>query len=151
LFRKSFDLARKPRKAVLRITADAEYRLFINGEYVGRGPAPNPPAHVSVDEIDVAKVLRDGKNVIGVIVYHLGIPSFPRILGRAGLIAELDLPNEKLATDSTWRWRGAWWEPTGEKFSPFREYTEHLDARKEPVGWAAPSFDDNDWKSASEI
>src|ERR1051325_10761369 len=48
LFRKTFTVEKKSRKALLKITADAEYRLFVNGEYVGRGPAPNPPAHKSV-------------------------------------------------------------------------------------------------------
>src|SRR5438270_159663 len=101
LFRKSFDLRSKPRKAMLRITADAEYRLFINGEYVGRGPAPNPPAHISVDEIDISPQLKRGPNAIGVIVYHLGIPSFPRMLGRAGLYAELTLGQESVWTDGS--------------------------------------------------
>jgi len=151
LFRQTFHLKDPPERARLRITADAEYRLFVNGAYAGRGPAPNPPAHVSVDELDVARHLRRGENVLAVVVYHLGIPSFPRVLGRAGLLAQLDLPGQRIVTDSAWRWRDAWWEPTGERFSPFREFTEHLDGRREPVGWSAPGFNDNSWKLAVEL
>ncbi len=151
LFRRSFDLNAKPGKATLRITADAEYRLFVNGKYVARGPAPNPPSRISVDEIDIAPQLRRSKNVIGVIVYHLGVTSFPRVLGRAGLLAQLDLPGSPIVTDGAWKWHDAWWEPTGERFSGFREFTEHLDARKEPVGWTGPNFDDSHWKPAVPI
>lgn len=135
LFRKTFTLNSMPRKARLRITADAEYRLFINGAYIGRGPAPNPPAHVSVDQFDVPVHLTQGENVIGVIVHHLGVPSFPRMLGRAGLLAELTLDGRTISTDDSWLWHDAWWNFTNERFSPFRGFTEELDAGKEPQGW----------------
>jgi hypothetical protein len=45
-FRKTFDLAQTPRLAVLSIFADARYVLWINGEYIDRGPSrfqPNGP------------------------------------------------------------------------------------------------------------
>ncbi len=151
LFRKSFSLDRRPKTAILQITADAEYRLFVNGDYVGRGPAPNPPKHISVDRIDIAPHLRDGENVIGVIVYHLGLLSFPRVLGRAGLLAQLDLLRRPIVTDASWKWRDAWWVPTGEKFTVFREFTENLDGRWEPTGWSALRFDDSAWKSAVAV
>jgi hypothetical protein len=38
-FRRDFRLPRVPPKAPLFITADQCYRLFVNGRYVGRGPA----------------------------------------------------------------------------------------------------------------
>ncbi len=149
LFRRAFPLEAPPVRAPLRITADREYRLFVNGRYLARGPAPNPPAHASYDEIDIAPYLASGPNVIGVIVYHLGVPSCPRGLGRAGLLAGLG--EQTLVTDASWRWREGWWEPTGERFSRFREFTEHLDARREPAGWAAAGFDDHAWKPAAPL
>lgn len=151
LFRKTFELKSRPSSAPIHITADAEYRLYVNGKYVGRGPAPNPPSHISVDKLDVASYLKSGKNAVGVIVYHLGVQSFPRVLGRAGLFAQIDLPGQAVSTDATWKWHDAWWEPTGERFSGFREFTEHLDGRKEQAGWAEPRFDDSAWRAAAEI
>jgi hypothetical protein len=148
LFRRAFTLKTPPAKALLRITADREYRLFVNGRYLARGPAPNPPAHASYDEIDIAPHLARGPNAVGVIVYHLGVPSFPRMLGRAGLLAQVDLGEQTVVTDASWRWHAGWWESTGERFSRFREFTEHLDARREPIGWATPAFDDHAWKPA---
>ena len=42
LFRKKVDL-RKPKKAVLKITADDYFKLYINGVYVTQGPPPSYP------------------------------------------------------------------------------------------------------------
>ena len=151
LFRKTFTAGRIPRSAALQITADREYRLFINGAYVARGPAPNPPKNISVDRIDIAPYLKQGDNVLGVIVYHLGVLSFPRVLGRAGLLAQLDLAGRPIVTDASWKWRDAWWVPTGEKFSVFREFTENLDGRWEHEAWNRPEYDDSEWKSAGVI
>src|SRR5205085_10309745 len=110
-----------------------------------------PPAHVSVDEIDISPQLKRGRNAVGVIVYHLGVPSFPRMLGRAGLFAESSLGGERVVTDGSWKWREAWWTPSGQRYSIFREFTEILDARREPLGWSEPGFRDTDWKSATHI
>lgn len=151
-FRKTFTVTgQRPGKALLRITADREYRLFVNGSYVARGPAPNPPAHASFDQIDVAAHLARGKNVIAVLVYHLGVPSFQTMQGRAGLLAQLDMGDKSVVTDGSWRWRAAWWEPTGIRFTAMREFNEHLDARREPVGWTTTRFDDRTWKRAVAI
>jgi hypothetical protein len=38
-FRRAFDLAAAPREALAHVSADGRYRLFVNGTYVGRGPA----------------------------------------------------------------------------------------------------------------
>ena len=34
---KSFSLPQKPQKAILNITADSRYKVFLNGKYIGRG------------------------------------------------------------------------------------------------------------------
>jgi len=39
LFRKNFELAGKPSKFIIHLSADNHYRLFVNGKYVTRGPA----------------------------------------------------------------------------------------------------------------
>ena len=151
LFRKTFSIARKPSKALIKITADSEYRLFVNGAYVGRGPAPNPPSNICLDTQDISGFLKTGNNTIGVIVYHLGIPSFPRIQDKAGFFASLTLPNATVVSDASWRTRKAWWTPTDMKFSPFREYCECLNGADEPIGWTESTFDDKAWGNAVEL
>ena len=38
-FRRSFRIDSVPASAALRVSADGRYRLYVNGAYVGRGPA----------------------------------------------------------------------------------------------------------------
>ena len=39
LSRKSFELGDQPQKALLKITATSQYKLYINGQYIIKGPA----------------------------------------------------------------------------------------------------------------
>jgi alpha-L-rhamnosidase len=47
VFRKSFDLAEKPTRFVIHLTADNRYRLLVNGEAVTVGPARGDLMHCS--------------------------------------------------------------------------------------------------------
>ena len=68
LFRKRLNLT-KADTAVLRITADDYYKLYINGKFVTQGPAPSYPDSYYYNEIDVKDYLCEGENVIAV---HMG-------------------------------------------------------------------------------
>ena len=63
-------------KATLRITASTLYRCFLNGEFVGHGPARGPHGHYRVDEWDLSGKLRDGKNVVALEVAGYNVNSF---------------------------------------------------------------------------
>lgn len=90
--RKTFDLDAVPKKAPLFITADQSYRLFINGKFVCSGPARGYQHSWPFDEIDVAKYLKKGKNIIAVRAYNAGRSTFGYITqGRAGFIFALEL------------------------------------------------------------
>ena len=58
LARRSFDLDELPEHAQLRITATSQYQLYINGEYVCRGPARSAPHHQSFDVLNISKLLQ---------------------------------------------------------------------------------------------
>ncbi len=84
----AWTLARLPAHAELRITADSRYRLWLNGEFVGRGPGRCYPWRQSVDCIDVTAYLRAGANTIAVQVYQPGYSHFAYVhRGAAGLLA----------------------------------------------------------------
>ena len=57
LSRKSFELREPPRKAVLKITATSQYKLYINGQYIIKGPARSAPHHQSFDQLDISRLL----------------------------------------------------------------------------------------------
>lgn len=72
LFRKSFVLERVPDKVPLMISGLGFYELFVNGWEITKGLlAPyisNPDDIIYYDEYEIAKYLRQGENVIGVVL-----------------------------------------------------------------------------------
>ena len=72
LFRKSFDLKSKDLKGDIVITGLGFYDLFINGEKITKGYlAPyisNTDHIIYFDEYDISKYLKQGENVIGVML-----------------------------------------------------------------------------------
>ena len=105
----ALNLERVPKSAVLDITADSRYKVWINGRFVARGPARCYPQHQAVDRLDVASYLRAGQNLIAVLVYQPGYSHFSYVhRGTAGLLAHLTADKETiLVTDPAWRVRRA--------------------------------------------
>ena len=154
LLRRSFDLGGKPDSARLRITASSLYKLYVNGEYVRRGPARSAPHHQSYDEFEIADGLTEGTNTLAVQVhYQKGTISFHHA-GRAGLLAQLDMvvdgETQVLATDSAWRvFPDLSWDGNAPRISRFHlEVSDRVDFRKTAGQWFASGFDDSNWKPA---
>ena len=76
-FRKKVTLTGKPITAVTRIAAENEYWFFINDSLIVRdgGLETRPDlTDTYYDEIDLAPYLKDGDNIISVLVWHKGGP-----------------------------------------------------------------------------
>ena len=100
-------LERQPDSAELFITADSRYKLWVNGQFVARGPARGWPHAQVVDRLDIAPYLQAGPNLLAVQVYQPGYSHFAYVhRGAAGLLAYLVCDGEtKLVTDPSWRTR----------------------------------------------
>ena len=72
VFRKSFDLADANSPAQLQLFADSRYILWINGQYVLRGPCRFNPKRPEYDVVDIRPHLKKGKNVMVAMVHHYG-------------------------------------------------------------------------------
>jgi alpha-L-rhamnosidase len=72
LFRKNFELPAKPEKFVVHVSADNHYRLFVNGQYITRGPARGDLSHWFYETLDLAPYLKAGKNSIAAEVVNWG-------------------------------------------------------------------------------
>ena len=88
--RRAFRLPAAPRRARLAITAEDRYVLYVNGTYLGRGPARSDPRWKSYDTYDVAAALQPGRNAIAVLAYHYGCQNNYSRDARAGLFVQLD-------------------------------------------------------------
>jgi hypothetical protein len=82
-FRKSFEVAAIPESAVLNIFADSRYVLWVNGEYILRGPCRFDPVGPEYDVVDVLPFLREGKNVLAVLAHHYALRILNDQLGDA--------------------------------------------------------------------
>ena len=64
------------RKAPFFVTADQCYMLYVNGQYVCRGPARGYQSSWPYDEVDLVRYLKVGHNWISARVYNAGISTF---------------------------------------------------------------------------
>lgn len=95
------------KSAGIRITADDYYKLYINGEFVGQGPAPAYYFAYNWNEFDITHLLKSGENEISVTVYYQGLTNRVWVSGdnRFGLIADVYVDGEfAFGTDKTWEY-----------------------------------------------
>lgn len=72
LFRSTFQLETIPDSFPIDITADAHFRLHVNGEWVAWGPQLGDVEHWRFDHHDLRPFLKTGENVIGIEVFNWG-------------------------------------------------------------------------------
>ena len=152
-FRTAFELPSVPKKAPLFITADQQYHLYINGKFVGRGPARGFQSHWPYDEIDISAYLVTGRNVIAVRGYNAGFSTFQYVTqGTAGLLVGARWGKTLVVSSTGWKSRrqaGVSRDtvPVSVQLNP----QEHVDCRAEPSDWMMPAFDDSAWENATSM
>lgn len=177
--RRTFELSGSPDSALIHITADTRYVLWVNGERLGQGPVRAWPDHWSYDTYDLRGRLTAGVNTIAVLVLHYGVGTFQSLPTRAGLLVQVEADGQVVAaTDSSWKlaentgyeratpritcqqaWTehfSAFWEQVGWQNIDLDEESSrkwHLGEPviKQPVFWQSSGFDDSAWTSALEI
>ncbi|MDR1629287.1 MAG: family 78 glycoside hydrolase catalytic domain, partial [Oscillospiraceae bacterium] len=154
--RKTFTLENVPHKADFLISGLGFYEAFINGTRITKGHmAPyisNSDHIVYFDRYEIASLLREGKNCVGVVlgngmqnafggyVWDFDKTAF-RSAPKAAFRLELD---EDTAIESDVSVKTA---PSPIVFNELR-CGEFYDANKEIAGWNLPEFDDSAWENA---
>lgn len=143
LFATDVELAVAPGQALIRLTADSRYVLFVNGTEVGRGPVRSQPRRLQYDVHDLGPYLRTGSNTILALVTYYGHANsfwFPAaanpVLGRRPvLVLEGQVGEHFVHTDGSWRSAAmpAWSLAAGKAHDGVP--VEVVDARALPVGW----------------
>ena len=151
LFRRKFTLASKPRSAKIYISADDYYKLYVNGRFVGQGPAPSYRFQYNYNVIDVTDFLTESENTLAVHTLDQGLVNRVWISGDQmhGLILDLEADGETvLSSDESFLTR---------PHSGYRElstvgydtqFMEEYDSGSSEVGFERPDFDDSDWQNA---
>ena len=124
---------------LLHLTADAGYVLWVNGRYVGRGPARGWQASWPFDTHDVTEFLRPGTNRVAVRVHNPGRSTFRYVHeNMAGLLLAMEGAGG-VVTDAEWRCRVS---PSRRRITPRLtiqlEDQEHVDLRRGDLGWVNP-------------
>jgi len=149
-FRKTFQLAGKPDRAEFSIFADARYILWVNGQYVERGPVRFQHNGPEYDHLSIAPQLQAGSNVLALLV--VGNLSGGKVMRhRPGLAAMLEKDGrEILRTDPTWQYTlenryrkvAASWADIVD---------EQVDASMEDGDWTATTYDASRWHPAQAV
>lgn len=148
-FVRKFRLDAAPERAELHVFAFTRYRLYINGIYIGRGPARYQNAWPEYDSWDVASKLKPGSNVISILA-HRDAPT-GRIMHHApGMAAVLvhvgfDGVERRIASDSKWQARPD--RTFGPRDAAWSSISEQIDARRGD-DWTAAGYDARGWPRA---
>lgn len=103
-FRSPKVVGKKGDQVELCVSADSRYKLWVNGQFVARGPARSYPQAQSFDRLDLSEFWQDGENIVAVQVYQPGYSHFSYVhRGAAGLLASLSISGEiKLVSNRSW-------------------------------------------------
>jgi len=127
----------------IRITASSHYELYMNGDFVGRGPVFGDPQWCLYDEWTYTPSGEGDTLQIVVVVHH---SSGTRILAMrpapGGLMASFTGENLEFGTDDSWRCLPLpMWRQDVPERSWALNYCEEYDAALEPPGWDRKLFD----------
>lgn len=154
LARKSFELASKVKEAKLFITAESHYELWINEQFVSRGPARSDSNHQSYDVMDIAPFLSSGKNTIAIKVHFHGVMKSYYSDTYPGLLAQLEIGDEDksyIASGLDWKVKkDLGWDSRSEWVSSINanNFSSSYDFRRQKQNWRTISFDESSWENA---
>ncbi len=162
IFRKTIELQKKPESFIIHLSADNHYRLFVNGNYVQRGPARGDLSHWFFETVDIAEYLKPGKNTIAAEVVNWGPKrSFTFFSQMTSFILQGDTEKEKDVNTSGGSWKcfhnkavnakNIEWM-TDRSTIDFGLYvgnpTDSVMGELYPWGWEKTDFDDSGWPAA---
>ena len=154
-FRKTFDISdiSDIKNADFNIFADTNYKLCVNGNFVGFGPVRFDPRFPQFDSYDLTPHLKNGKNTIAVLANFHGHKTFKNVPEIAAMIAWGKIGDIDLSTGSQ-NWKC-------EEYKAYSRYTPKLsfalnaqifyDQDKFDDDWIYPDYDDSDWHNAVEL
>ncbi|MBR7061753.1 MAG: family 78 glycoside hydrolase catalytic domain [Clostridia bacterium] len=88
-------------KMLLRICADSQYTVWINGRYAASGQYADFPDAKVYDELDISEFLHEGENALRFMIYYQGISSSTYLHGEPGFCYSVANGEKVLAESSS--------------------------------------------------
>ena len=160
LFRREFLLDDAPHDAVVAVTADARYAVWINGHRVGSGPGRHNADSLTSDEWPVTELLRTGPNVVAVLGRYYGDPvpwwmpsRASHTMGGGALALEIEADGSIIvATDDSWVCLDSLaWTPAAPQGLLASQPAEMLDARRFDDTWMQPGASTSGWGAVTVL
>jgi alpha-L-rhamnosidase len=162
-FRKCLEVSEAPTIANIHVFADSRYLLWINGEYVTRGPCRFDPKAPEYDSLDVTRRLHRGTNVLAVLVHHYHdglkaddptpmngrtmrhVPGLSLVLQVTGADGSV----QTIRTDPSWQASSRTpYKPVGPSWGGI---PDDVDARLQKGNWTLLGFDDSGWEHPQPV
>lgn len=157
MFRKSLDLAAVPETCIVNVSADSRYKLYVNGAFVGGGPAKCDVANWSFDTFDLATYMHTGKNAVSALVWNLeeNNPVAVMSIGKPGFLLQGNGQAEQdINTGRQWKaMRCNAYSPEPVKVRGYYAAgaCDRMDSSVYPWGWQDEDFDDSTWAEAVTV
>jgi len=151
VFAKEIALSAVPSYAILHLFAFTRYRLYVNGNYMGRGPSRYQNQRPERDSRDIRRALHSGRNTIVVLV-HRDAPTGRIMSHDAGFVAALEFAiggrKEVIPTDSSWLSMPE--RSFGPRAQAWASIAEHVDSRK-TTDWTMPDLTLPIWQPSAIV
>ena len=151
LFRKKFICESLCDDAKIYISADDYYKLYINGAFVGQGPAPSYHFQYNYNIIDVSKYLKAGENTIAVHTLYQGLINRVWQSGdqRHGLILDLVADGKTVASSDESFKTAIHSGYTESGICGYQtQFLEKYDSNSAENSFYEQFFDDSSWENA---
>ena len=123
------------------ISASSHYELWIDGQWIARGPIHGDPQWCGYDELSLTPRAA-GPLHIAILVHHAEAYVHCLLPAPGGLIAAFESGKQSWRTDETWRcFDLEMWSQDVIKRGWALGFGEDYDAKREPSGWDAKVFD----------
>ena len=87
-FKRDIDLAQKPKTAMIEVSADNRFILYVNGQRAATGPATSDLAHWRYETVDIAAFLKGGANEVTAVVWNFVEPGVDDLKLQTGPLSQ---------------------------------------------------------------
>ncbi|MDR0757635.1 MAG: alpha-rhamnosidase [Tannerella sp.] len=157
LFRKSFETETTPASFPVYVSGDNRYKLYVNEKLVSLGPARCDVEHWNFEIVDLALLLKKGRNIVSAKVWNEGDKKAEaQVSFRTGFILQ-GVTDEAAVLNTGKAWKciqdSSYSIPQGGRRFGYSVVppNEQIDMQFHIRGWEKLSYDDSAWKEPQVI